>query len=115
MLPSERIGIAAHMHVLLRRKTGRVTDTQWMADNAEYAREIVRIARLSAKEDGHTELIEWADKLELAMAPQAEQAALAGRSVSVTPSLGKLLASVGSPAPDNGLIGQASRYVRGLR
>lgn len=112
MLPSERLGIAAHMHVLLRRKTGRVTDTQWMADNLDYAREIVRIARLSAKEDGHTELIEWADKLEQAMVPQAEQAA---RSSAVTPSLGQLLASVGSSAPGNALAAQASRYVRGLR
>ncbi|MDO8770278.1 MAG: hypothetical protein Q7K57_16555 [Burkholderiaceae bacterium] len=28
------MGIAAHLHVLLRRKTGRVTDTEWMASNA---------------------------------------------------------------------------------
>ena len=54
MPESDKLAIAAHLHVLLRRKTGRVTDTEWMAANAEYALEIVRFARLqSAKEDGH--------------------------------------------------------------
>ena len=65
MLVSQRLAVAAHMHVLLRRKTGRVTDTEWMADNLEYALEIVRFARSKADEDNHPELHEWADKLEL--------------------------------------------------
>ena len=68
MLPSEKLAIAAHLHVLLRRKTGRVTDTEWLATNAEYATEIVRFARARAKEDGHADLAEWADKLVVAMA-----------------------------------------------
>ena len=34
MPESDRLAIAAHLHVLLRRKTGRVTDTEWMAANA---------------------------------------------------------------------------------
>ena len=59
--------IAAHLHVLLRRKTGRVTDTEWMATNADYAREIVRHAREKAASDGHPELLLWADKLEAAI------------------------------------------------
>ena len=67
MLVSEKVAIAAHMHVLLRRKTGRVTDTEWMAENLDYAREIIRFARAKALEEGHTELAEWADKLELAV------------------------------------------------
>jgi hypothetical protein len=66
MLPSQKLAIAAHLHVLLRRKTGRVTDTEWMAENLEYALEIVRFTRAKAHEDGHTELLEWADKLERA-------------------------------------------------
>ena len=41
MLVSQKLAIAAHLHVLLRRKTGRVTDTEWMAENLDYAREIV--------------------------------------------------------------------------
>ncbi|MES2787002.1 MAG: hypothetical protein V4684_16170 [Pseudomonadota bacterium] len=64
MLANQKIAVAAHMHVLLRRKTGRVTDTEWMAANREYALEIVRFARASALEDGHADLSEWADKLE---------------------------------------------------
>jgi hypothetical protein len=64
MLVSQKLAVAAHMHVLLRRKTGRVTDTEWMADNLEYALEVVRFARTKALEDGHVELLEWADKLE---------------------------------------------------
>jgi len=59
--------IAAHLHVLLRRKTGRVTDTEWMATNPDYAREIVRHAREKAASDGHVELLPWADKLEAAI------------------------------------------------
>ena len=67
MLVSEKLAIAAHLHVLLRRKTGRVTDTEWMAENLEYALEVVRFARAKAQEDGHPELHEWADKLERAV------------------------------------------------
>ena len=67
MLVSEKLAMAAHLHVLLRRKTGRVTDTEWMATNTEYAMEIVRFARVKAQEDGHPDLAEWADKLERAM------------------------------------------------
>ena len=67
MLVSQKIAIAAHLHVLLRRKTGRVTDTEWMAVNLEYAMEIIRFARAKALEDGHVELTEWAEKLEKAV------------------------------------------------
>lgn len=75
MLVSEKIAIAAHLHVLLRRKTGRVTDTEWMAQNIEYAAEIVRFARVKAMEDGHPDLAEWAGKLERAMAQPQKAAA----------------------------------------
>ncbi len=68
MTSSEKIAIAAHLHVLLRRKTGRVTDTEWMASNAVYALEMVRFAREKAAEDGHADLALWADRLEGSMA-----------------------------------------------
>ena len=55
MLNSEKLAIAAHLHVLLRRKAGRVTDTEWMAGNAEYAAEIVRFARAKAAHAGDWE------------------------------------------------------------
>ncbi|WP_159911496.1 hypothetical protein [Pantoea sp. 18069] len=76
MLESERLAVAAHVHVLLRRRTGRVTDTEWMACNADYAREVVRFCRLRAQQDALPELGEWADKLERAMqlAPAAPAA-----------------------------------------
>lgn len=74
MLVSEKLAMAAHLHVLLRRKTGRVTDTEWMAANAEYAMEIVRFARAKAQEDGHPDLAEWADKLERATLESAAKA-----------------------------------------
>ncbi len=68
MPSSEKIAIAAHLHVLLRRKTGRVTDTEWMATNADYAAEVVRFSREKAAEDGHIDLGVWADRLEEIMA-----------------------------------------------
>ena len=52
----------------MRRKTGRVTDTEWMATNQQYALEVARFAREKAAEDGHVDLIAWADKLEQCMA-----------------------------------------------
>jgi len=67
--------IAAHLHVLLRRKTGRVTDTEWMATNADYAREIVRHAREKAASNGMPELLPWADKLDAAIAHMGPAAA----------------------------------------
>lgn len=94
MLPSEKLAIAAHLHVLLRRKTGRVTDTEWMAGNADYAAEIVRFARQRAADDGHADLAEWADKLEQAMAPP----------VAAQPVAATRLAGLELP-----------RYVRGIR
>jgi hypothetical protein len=68
MPSNEKLAIAAHLHVLLRRKTGRVTDTEWMASNVEYATEIARFARAKAVEDGHTDLAVWAEKLDEIMA-----------------------------------------------
>ena len=73
MPSSEKIAIAAHLHVLLRRKTGRVTETEWMATNHEYAAEIVRFARGKAAEGEHVNLGVWAGRLEEVMlAPDAK-------------------------------------------
>ena len=82
-MDNEKFAIAAHVHVLLRRKTGRVTDTEWMACNVEYATEIVRFARAKAVEENMPELADWAAKLERVMGqpqrpvrrPLADQAA----------------------------------------
>lgn len=64
MLQNDALATAAHLHVLLRRKTGRVTDTEWLAVNADYAQAIVRFAREKAAQDGHSELLPLADRLE---------------------------------------------------
>lgn len=102
MQHSDRLAVAAHVHVLLRRKTGRVTDTEWMACNVEYALEIVRFCRLRAREDALPELIGWADKLERAM--QAEP----GRRAPPPPT-GQALPGDAADLPGLG------RYVGGIR
>lgn len=103
MLDSERLAVAAHVHVLLRRKTGRVTDTEWMACNADYAREVVRLCRLRARQDTLPELGEWADRLERAMQ-------LAPAPTPAPPGLAAISAAQ-PPQPPGG----AERYVGGIR
>ena len=123
MLDSERLAIAAHMHVLLRRKTGRVTDTEWMAANVEYAAEIARFARASAAEDGHAELAEWADKLEHAVSaapavnrPIARRALEALRAKSAPPDATDAAPPEAGPKEPSPAAGALSpRYVGGIR
>ena len=62
---SQRLAIAAHLHVAMRRKMGRVTDTEWMASNVEYALAMVRLCR--AEQDA--DLNALADRLEAAFEP----------------------------------------------
>lgn len=71
MANSQLMAIAAHLHVVLRRRTGRVTDVEWMVANREYALEIVRFTRARATEDKVPELAEWAEKLYRALLQQA--------------------------------------------
>ncbi|RUP25004.1 MAG: hypothetical protein EKK45_22070 [Curvibacter sp.] len=107
MLASEKLAIAAHLHVLLRRKAGRVTDTEWMAVNADYAAEILRVARSAAQEGGHADLAEWADKLEQAWNPPV--AAPTPREQVLT-RVGLRGAAPAAPADP-----EAPRYIGGLR
>jgi len=130
MSSSEKIAIAAHLHVLLRRKTGRVTDTEWMACNPDYAQEVIRLARQKSAEGGHDDLDTLADRLEWAMGmpePQPERPLVQrmsdavrahgarGPGVNAAPpaSAG---ARPGLPVGDSraGTDG-APRYVKGLR
>lgn len=69
MSESERVAIAARLHVQLRRVSGRVTDTEWMATNLEYADDVVRHAREVAREKNLSDLAEIAQRLEAAMLP----------------------------------------------
>lgn len=102
MLASQKVAIAAHLHVLLRRKTGRVTDTEWMASNLDYAAEIVRFARAKALEEGHAELAEWAGKL--------EEAVLAPEPPAKAPLVKAAAQALGEAADE-----KAPRYVGGIR
>lgn len=109
MLNSDRLAIAAHLHVLLRRQTGRVTDTEWMAINTEYAAEVVRFARARAQSDNQPELAEWATKLESAMAPAEAPRPLRERLLHAAAQT--LRENVmAAPAPT-----ESTRYVRGIR
>ncbi len=75
MLDSEKFAIAAHLHVVMRRVHGRVTDVEWMMKSPEYAREIIRVARAETNPD----LLRLADKLEAALAlPAAPKPLLSG-------------------------------------
>jgi hypothetical protein len=62
---SARIALAARIHVALRRKVGRVTDTEWMAGNLAYATEVIRLCRLEGDEELHM----LAGKLDMALQP----------------------------------------------
>lgn len=113
MLANEKISIAAHLHVLLRRKTGRVTDTEWMASNREYALEIVRFAREKAIQDGHADLGIMANRLADIMAlTAAVQAAPAPRAAQ--PKAAPNLFTASRSFGDSESL-QAPRYVAGLR
>ncbi|MBH1958183.1 hypothetical protein [Polaromonas sp.] len=133
MSSSEKLAIAAHLHVLLRRKTGRVTDTEWMASNPAYAAEVIRIAHEKAAEGGHDDLGLLADRLEAAMAvpeapaykPLAQRVSDAAKANSTRP-LGAKAPARPEPA-GNSVFGDSQlgvdgtprpnvpRYVKGLR
>ena len=50
MNDNERLALAAHLHVAMRRKIGRVTDTEWMASNVAYGLAMVDIALAHAND-----------------------------------------------------------------
>lgn len=121
---SDTLAIAAHLHVLLRRKTGRVTDTEWMAENREYGLEIVRFARAKAQELGQPDLHEWAQKLDRALqAPTSSQHASMQRAAGLLRGRGadaeaarQLEEPTGSTHPvDSTRATEPSRYVGGIR
>jgi hypothetical protein len=111
MSPSERLAIAAHIHVLLRRKLGRVTDTEWMASNVDYAREILRVCRAEPDPD----LQDWAGKLEALLRSLAPRPAPAPAPASVPPDSWPDTVA-GDPADGNSRHrAVAQRYVGRLR
>jgi hypothetical protein len=113
--------IAAHLHVLLRRKTGRVTDTEWMATNADYAREVVRHTREKAAGEGLEDLLPWADKLEAAIAhiapataarkPLVQAAAETLRSGQVSPAAARQAVTPRAGGFANSVPGHNSGFI----
>lgn len=93
MTSDDKFAAATHLYVLMRRKSGRVIDTVWMAQNVEYASEIIKLAR--AKAD--PEIAKLADRFEAVMFGQ--------RSEAVSTSIESTADSAKS----------AGKYVRGLR
>ena len=111
---SEKLAIAAHLHVLLRRKTGRVTDTEWMASNGSYAREIARFALDPADLAQPPDLSEWAVRLDPCMqAPLAAELRRSAREAEAARAAGQAAA----PSAHTAAAGhsQARRYVGGIR
>lgn len=105
MANSERIAAAAHLHVALRRKAGRVTDTDWMAVNDVYAQAMVRLAHEKAQELHDPSLAELASRLDALL--QAESTTKAAPLVQrVSQGLRR-----GSTAQEE----EPLRYVGGLR
>jgi len=97
MTASEMLATAAHLHVAMRRKMGRVTDVEWMASNSVYAEAMTRLAVDHADAHQDEELRKWALKLAHAWADKT----------SPPPKSAK------SPEPE--VPAPASRYVVGLR
>jgi hypothetical protein len=64
---SDLVAMGAHLHVQLRRKTGRVIDVDWLISNAEYASVIIALAKASAITQGAPELEIWATRFERAL------------------------------------------------
>lgn len=78
----EKFAIATRLHVALRRKTGRVTDVEWMIKDTAYAGEIMRLSQAH----GDLELFDLAEKWELA--------------TSVMPRTERMPRRLSTPAPD---------------
>ena len=98
MSQNDAFAAAAHLHVLLRRKTGRVTDTEWMVNNVEYAQAVVSFARQRAHEDGFEELLPLAERLESLVIPVRRPSA-----------------PVSAPAPLAAASDPSARYIGRLR
>lgn len=67
MSNTERMSVAALIGVILRRKINRTIDVKWLIENEAYAQEIIGLCR----EQGLTDLTEYANHLERLMFPKA--------------------------------------------
>jgi hypothetical protein len=110
MLDSEKLAIAAHLHVALRRKLGRVTDVEWMVRSEEYAREIIRIA---LAEPAQPELHQLARRMQDALFAQGPAGGSARRPV---PPFAKSAAPAAPAEPEQTAApAEPRRYIGRLR
>jgi hypothetical protein len=70
VLETEAFSIATRLYVAMRQKMGRITDIQWMLVNADYAAEVIRIARAHAG----SEQADLAVKFEAVLASRGQAA-----------------------------------------
>jgi len=100
MTHNELLALAAHLHVMIRRKIGRITDPEWMVSNPDYAREIIRLAR----SDSSAELAEAVNRFEQALFSQP-------KTVAHKPLLEQIKENLARPAAADA----SSRYIGHLR
>lgn len=60
---TEKVSVAALISVILRRKISRTIDIKWLVENEAYAKSIIALSR----EQGLTDLNEYADHFEMLM------------------------------------------------
>ena len=112
-LDSARLAIAAHLNQALRRRTGRVTDSEWMLRSAEYAREVIRLALEQPEKDDMLHV--WARRLQEVMAGGTGAGAVtAVAAVAATAAVSDTPAAVHAP-PGPRPEPDRRRYVVGLR
>jgi phage shock protein A len=78
---SEKTAIAAHLYVTLRRVANRVIDIEWMAQNEEYARAIIKLAVEQGNEELARQALRYQALLDGELSIQAEAVAPAGDNV----------------------------------
>lgn len=106
MEESERVAVAAHFHVMLRRKTGRVTDTEWMACNQPYAQAMVAFALEHARDKQDEELERLALRLQASWSGDMPTHASATKAVQSDSSVTTKAAEI---------LRTSARYIGGLR
>ncbi|HEY8973164.1 MAG TPA: hypothetical protein VIN75_03030 [Burkholderiaceae bacterium] len=111
MLEMECFAIAARLHVVMRRIVGRVTDVDWMVRNREYAREVVRVARLQTD----AELLALADKFETALDQVRAPDATTRRANEAARAAADAREGAAAAAPVTHEIPAIPRYVGRLR
>jgi hypothetical protein len=104
MSESAKLAIAGLISVTLRRKLNRVIDVEWMLNNDDYAREVMRIAR---KQD-MPELTQYADRIEELIFGNAY-------SVPSAPIVQDMMRKPSAGSHVEGEAGIESQYIGALR